>query len=151
MRIPFFVSTQQVSRLIAITHEWEGTPFSPHGALKGAGVDCVNYPALVYQELGFLPDYKFPPYTMDGGAHLAKSAVIEWVEASGKFDLVSGAPQPGDLLLFKVGRNVEHHCGLLIQSNVFTHCLFRRAVCVDAFTGWRRQFTRAYRPMMEEA
>jgi cell wall-associated NlpC family hydrolase len=88
MRKPFFETSAQQACLVAVATDWLGTPFHPHAAVKGVGVDCVWLAAKVYITCGVLERFDPPRYTMDGGAHNQLSQVVAWLENSPAFDRI---------------------------------------------------------------
>ena len=127
---PFFDSADRVARLREVVAGWVGTKFIPQAAIKGAGVDCVHLAAEVLRECGHLRSYEFPSYTMDGGSHLLRSMVLDWLSVHPQFQSVpDGSGQPGDVLIFR--NSIEsrpHHVGVYLGENRFASALFRYGV-----------------------
>jgi len=110
---------------VMAARSWIGTPFVPHAHLKGAGVDCVQLALCYYQEFSLFPLVDLGSYTMDGGRHLERSRVLEWIEESNAFmpvDISKELTRAGDLACFRVGR-IPHHCGILTEMGGFVHAL----------------------------
>jgi cell wall-associated NlpC family hydrolase len=124
VRAAFCATSWDHARLIQVARRWLGTPFVPHACIPQAGVDCVQLVAAIYWETGAIDDRQFPDYTMDGGEHRNSSQVLEWLEASTRFErLMPGASvQTGDLACFRMGR-VPHHVGLVLQPPLFIHAM----------------------------
>lgn len=120
----YFDDADRQARLREVARAWAKTPFHPHAAIRGVGVDCVNLLAAIYTESGALDGWEFPAYTMDGGDHRHTSQVLAWLDAHEKFArLPEDAPLvPGDLLSFRLGR-VPHHVGLYLGERLFIHAL----------------------------
>ena len=120
----FFDSPWKQARLVQVARRWLGTPFIPHACIPGAGVDCVQLVGAIYWETGAIDDPRFPDYTMDGGEHRISSQVLEWLEASTRFERLTpgAAVQTGDLACFRMGR-VPHHVGLVLQPPLFIHAM----------------------------
>jgi cell wall-associated NlpC family hydrolase len=61
---------------------------------------------------------------MDGGEHRNSSQVLEWLEASTRFERLTpgAAVQTGDIACFRMGR-VPHHVGLVLQPPIFIHAM----------------------------
>lgn len=143
--------------LIAVARSWIGTPFDKGQAVRGVGVDCVRLAAEIYLRLGVISEFDPPPYHLDGGNHLDRSQVLEYLQAHGDFHPVPGwwsqrpAEQwdvlPGDLLVMKIGR-VEHHVGVVIDPPRFVHALASHGVIESTFMDptYRSRVTAVYRP-----
>ncbi len=149
---PYFDSPARCARLVQSALEWTGTPFAPHAAVKGAGVDCVWLAARLYIESGFLDKFNPPDYTMDGGLHNELSPVLNWIERSGKFQAIGegrGAMgKIGDLLCFRMGRSV-HHVGVVLTPTTFVHVYRGYSVMqswLDDAT-WLRRLAAIFRPV----
>jgi hypothetical protein len=56
----FFDSVEQRDNLVCIARSWLGTPFHPHAAIRGVGVDCVHLLAEIYRESGLFAGYELP-------------------------------------------------------------------------------------------
>lgn len=146
----YFNTPERIHSLFATCTLWVGTPFHPHGDVCQGGVDCVQLAAKVYIATGVLHSFTPPPYSMDGGRHNDTSAVIEYVQASGRFAEVKDRKRliAGDLLCFTVGR-VVHHVGIYLVEGKFIHAIERygvRSSCVEDPT-WSKRLTVVYRPI----
>jgi cell wall-associated NlpC family hydrolase len=143
----YFDNAAFQERLAHEAEHWRGTPFAPHAAIHGVGVDCVHLCAEIYKACGAIQKFDPPKYTMDGGLHLAQSLVRGWVEQSGRFQKVE-TPTVGDLLCFRIGR-VEHHVGILAWPEMFVHAIRRYGVVTACLQdpAWGKRLTAIYRPM----
>lgn len=151
MMLPAYQDPLMQRRLLSVALSWIGTPFRPHADIKGAGVDCVHLAASIYAESGFVFEFKPPTYTLDGGRHIPLSKMVSWLERSKKFRLVMGQPAAaliGDALLFKMGKGVEHHCGIKITASTFIHAIRRHGVIESnlADATWAARLSLVYRP-----
>ncbi|MCL4179177.1 MAG: C40 family peptidase [Verrucomicrobia bacterium] len=124
MKAALYANSWDQARLIQVARRWLGTPFVPHACIPQAGVDCVQLVAAIYWETGAIDDRQFPDYTMDGGEHRNSSQVLEWLEASTRFERLTpgAAVQSGDIACFRMGR-VPHHVGLILQPPLFIHAM----------------------------
>lgn len=148
----FFNNPARLHQLQTAARGWIGTPFVPHACIAGAGVDCVNLCAQIYQATGFLGAIQFPAYTMDGGKHNVRSQLIEFLEGRNDFVRVpapiTGDVRPGDLLCFTTGRSA-HHTGIMLDLPLFIHSLFSRSVTLGNLRdrSFARRLTAVYRPV----
>lgn len=151
---PFFSSSGRLARLETEAARWVGTPFSPHAAVCGAGVDCVNLAAQLLKSCGHAESFDMPRYAMDGGKHNRTSQLTEYLDSRSDFMNVSALPEfglspvPGDVLCFIIGRS-SHHCGMMLTGKKFIHALFGRKVGIATLAD--RTFSRSlfaiYRPI----
>jgi cell wall-associated NlpC family hydrolase len=145
----YFDDEQQQKRLLFHALKLEGTPFVPHAMIPGAGIDCIGVNAWVYLRTGALKEFRPPKYSIQGGKHLGKSQVLEWLKNSKHFSEVR-EPQIGDTLVFKFRQRVEHHVGLKLYQDKFIHVLENRAVEIASlrdFT-YARTLQAIYRPLV---
>lgn len=156
----FFSTAERIAQLEAEARSWVGTPFAPHAAVKGAGVDCVHLVAAIYQAVGALKDFSPPNYALDEGSHLKASKVFKWFEGRRDFEQVWHRPPvcelpdiatlvlPGDTLCFRFGP-VEHHAGLMLTAGNFLHALPGRVATISNLreSFYRCRITAIYRPM----
>jgi cell wall-associated NlpC family hydrolase len=133
--------------IIWIARSWIGTPFHPHAAIRGAGVDCVRLVAEILAEAGLIQPVRFPNYSMDGGHHLTRSQVEDWLDSSPDFARLDGAaPCTADVHLYRLGR-VGHHVGMITRPPLMINALPNRGVIesrIDDPT-FSKRFVAAYR------
>lgn len=91
--------------VVAEARSWLGTPYHPHGRLKGVGVDCAMLPAEVYHATGLIPRLEVEPYPVDWHLHRDEERYLTKV-----LDHAHEVPcsQPGDLVLYRWGRCFAH-------------------------------------------
>jgi cell wall-associated NlpC family hydrolase len=127
---------------------WQGTPFYPRSRLCQVGVDCCQLAAAVLEEAG-LGRHDLPgEYTVDFGDHAARSPLLAWFRERSEWEPVSDAGdiEPGDVVLFRVGR-VANHCGVALGERQFLHCLRGHGVMVSRLDDptYARRFVCAFR------
>jgi cell wall-associated NlpC family hydrolase len=134
-------------RLAAKAEEWEAArvPYV-HRGMRRTGCDCTGLIIGCLQELGFLRDYKLRRYPRDWNMHAAAGDFIRQ-EIGVIADPVVGAPQRGDIILFRFGKCVAH-AGILVKPGVFCHCTggerrVRRGLLRTA--KWVKRMTAIYR------
>ena len=114
-----------LSKIQAESLEWIGTPFHARACIKQVGVDCVNLVFAIYQAAGVIPGYLTLPshYPMDGGHHLQKSKVLDFLQDVGVFfEVHKPDARPGDILLLNMGR-VIHHVGIVVHEKCMIHAM----------------------------
>lgn len=143
--------------LRASAEAWVRTPFHPHSAIRGVGVDCVRLAAALYREVGVIGEVEFPRYDITEGMHLAESQVIQWLRGRDEFrELPSADPDGficGDLLAFKISRcSVVHHVGVHLGGDpaMFVNSVHRYGVVIRRLddTTWRNALVGAFRPLI---
>ena len=92
-----------------VVHEalsWVGTPYHHRGTLKGVGVDCAQFPRLVYQSCGMLVPFDTGNYPPDWHLHRGEERYLDRVRGFARE--IDIDPQPGDFALFRIGRCYAH-------------------------------------------
>lgn len=122
--------------IIAEAASWIGTPYHHQASLKGVGTDCLGLVRGIWRAVYGPEPAPVPPYgqdTGDGAATLLEGLRQHLREGS-------GAPKPGDLLLFRVRENVPaRHCAILVEPERFVHAVSGRSVSSAAFGPWWRR------------
>jgi|APHig6443717497_1056834.scaffolds.fasta_scaffold08245_3 cell wall-associated NlpC family hydrolase len=95
----------QRAAVIAETYSWENTPYHDRGRIKGVGVDCAMLPAEIYEAVKLIPRVEPEYYPPDWHFHRGGERYISVVE---KYARIVVAPLPGDLALYRFGRNFAH-------------------------------------------
>lgn len=121
----FYDAPEAIRALEAEAASWIGTPFAPHAAVMGAGVDCVRLAAALYLATGALREAPaWPKYRVDSGKHRDRSALLEWLENSPRFRRLEegAAAGAGDLAVYIIGRSV-HHAAVILNPRTLIHVL----------------------------
>lgn len=148
----FFVTPERLALLRAAADKWIGTPFHPHGTLRGpqGGCSCETLVAGVYKDAGFAP----PGLTLPKGSlktgHAIMMANLREGEASRFMRPVDPPQQPGDLLLFRHGR--RGHMGVIVDDARFIHCLLHHGVAFSRLDDavWLQMERQLWRPIEQE-
>lgn len=100
------MTAEQRKRVIAELRTWIGTPYRGHQCVKGAGVDCGQLIYGVYRACGLIPEVDLPrDYSLDATFHQAST---EYVSIVDRFFVPTADPQPGDLVLYRIGKAYGH-------------------------------------------
>lgn len=86
---------------------WLRTPYHHAARVKGAGVDCGQLLALVYEAAGVVGPVVIPEYPRDWHLHNDGEVflgILEQFARPASYDV----PRPGDVLLFRFGRCLSH-------------------------------------------
>ena len=131
---------------------WQGTKWRHMQAVKGEGVDCVQFPVAVAKNLGWVnKDYKTIKYARDWATHNDFSlltreleTLLEAVPLSG--DVISCVDdlRVGDVLALKMERCVGH-LGMYIGNKQIVHVHIRRGVIVEPISLYAKQLHSVWR------
>jgi NlpC/P60 family putative phage cell wall peptidase len=122
------------ARVVAIAHEWIGTPFHHAARLKGVGVDCAQLLLGVFEEAGLLDATAVRAYPPDWFLH---EETPHYLEELARFAVPLGPnelPDVGDFALFRYGRAVSH-AGILVATGehpIMVHAVRGVGVILDA-------------------
>ncbi len=114
--------------VIAEAQTWLGTPYHHRGTLKGVGVDCAQFPMLVYAACGFFPAFDIGDYPPDWHLHRSEERYLARVAA---FAREIADPRPGDFALFRVGRCFAHGA-IVTDWPSIVHAVVNLAVIPDS-------------------
>lgn len=102
-------------KIIGEALSWLNTPYHHEADVKGAGVDCAMLLVRVYHAAGLIPAFDPRPYPADWMLHRDEERYLGWVKQYA--DQVT-APQPGDVVLYKVGRCFAHGAIVLAWPDI---------------------------------
>lgn len=100
---------------------WLKTPYHHQARVKGAGVDCANLPAAVYEEVGLVTHIN-PKYSPQWMLHRDEEQFLEYIEPHAVEFLDEGQLKPGDLILWKFGRTFSHSA-IVVDYPVIVHAV----------------------------
>jgi cell wall-associated NlpC family hydrolase len=111
---------EQAQRLAVVQESlaWLGTPWRHQARVMGAGVDCGQILAAVFEAAGVLPHVDPGDYPRDFMLHADEERFLGTVEAHAQ--RVDGPALPGDIALFRYGR-VLSHAGIVICWPTIVH------------------------------
>lgn len=117
-------------RVVAVARSWLGTPYHPEGRVKGAGCDCLTLLAEVYAEAGVMPRISIPYYPADWHLHRSAERYLQGLQHYAHE--LEGAPQPGDIALWKFGRCYSHGAIVVQWPRIIHACIGRNCSEDDA-------------------
>ena len=131
---------------------WLGTKWRHMQAVKGHGVDCIQFPIAVARNLGWLTDnFKPIKYSRDWAAHNFDSILLTEVIKVAKDlqipkDEIIGNPKllSGDIIMMAMERTVGH-AGLYIGNNEFVHANIRRGVVRESLVVYKDKLHSVWR------
>jgi cell wall-associated NlpC family hydrolase len=102
------VQTEAVARerVISTALSWLGTPYHHHARVKGAGVDCGQFVAAVFEEAGVIPSLVPDDYPHDWHLHRSEERYLGYVSRYARPN--EGPRLPGDIALYQYGRCISH-------------------------------------------
>ena len=105
--------------IVAAARSWLGTPYHHAADIKGVGVDCAMLLVRVFCDLGLVPPFDPRPYVRDWMLHRSEEKFAGFLLARAQ---EVGSPEPGDVVLFRVGRCFAHG-GIVTQTYplIFVH------------------------------
>jgi len=115
-------------QIVDRAREWadKAVPYLHRGHSE-AGVDCSGLLVGIIQSLGYLKDFEMPLYPFDWNLHDCKhNFLLEYLPVyCVKVSILD--MDPGDILLFRFGKQVSH-AGILLndKDGLFVHCYYPR-------------------------
>lgn len=110
--------------VLAEAMSWLGTPYHHKARVKGAGVDCAQILIAVYAACGVIPAFDPGDYPPDWMLHREEERYLGWVQ---RFAVEVEQPQPGDVVLYRVGRCYAHG-GIVVAWPTILHAFRREGV-----------------------
>ena len=112
-----------VDNIITEARSWIGTPYQHQARLKGVGVDCAMMIADICLTLNLITKEQLkmiPPYPATWHVTDDKPILTDLMKEFGCKQINRYDYQPGDVLVFKVGR-VPSHLAILTDQNTMIH------------------------------
>lgn len=122
------MSDKQRQAVIDEAMTWLRTPHHNMARIKGAGVDCGQFPIAVYSTIGLMPDIKPERYAHDFHLHKNQEWYLSIAQAYGRE--FAGPPKKGDFVLYKIGR-VFSHGAIVIEWPRVIHAALGIGVVLD--------------------
>ncbi len=111
---------KQEKKFIRECKSWKNTKWRHSVAVKGSGVDCVQFMIAVAREMGWIDKkFKIAPYPRDWALHQSRSMLMEGLE---KFCVKVNVHflEIGDILVYEQGR-CNSHVAYYIGENKAMH------------------------------
>lgn len=109
--------------VVEIAKSWIGTPYHPHGHVRGAGVDCAWLLIEVYSEAGLIEWFDPGHYPPDWHLHRSEPRYMDWLS---KFARPTSGDRmlPGDIIMYRFGR-APAHAGIITDWPMMVHSYVR--------------------------
>ena len=121
--------TQAATRLavLQIARRWIDTPYRHQASKRGVGTDCLGLIRGIWRSLYGTGEPETPPnYTPDWAEEQGEETLLH---AARRWLFETPAPQPGDVLLFRLKPGVPcKHVGVLASRDTVIHAYWGRAV-----------------------
>ncbi len=105
MTLPPRPSAEARTRVVDAARTWLGTPYHHAADVRGVGVDCAMILVRVFCDLGLVAPFDPRPYTKDWMLHRDEERYLGFLLARAR---QVEQPEPGDVMLFRVGRCYAH-------------------------------------------
>jgi cell wall-associated NlpC family hydrolase len=105
-----------------------GTPYRQLADKLGVGVDCAMLLVRCWVDAGIYEPFDPRPYPPDWFLHKSEERYLGWVANFGPE--ISGPGQPGDIVVFRVGRCFAHS-GIISRPGYIIHAYARVGICVE--------------------
>lgn len=117
--------------VVAQARTWLRTPWHHAARVRGAGVDCGQLLAAVYEAAGVISHLETEPYNHDFMLHNTEEAFLGYVERYAH--RVARPALPGDIALYRWGLVISH-AAIVIEWPMVLHAYVpaRRVVLDDA-------------------
>lgn len=128
--------------VVDIARSWVGTPYRHQASCQGVGTDCLGLLRGVWRVLHGGEPEPVPSYTADWSE--AEREERLWRAAQRNLREVARAPEPGDVVLFRMRAGlVAKHVGIIAQAGAgpsFIHAYQRHGVVESPFSApWQRR------------
>jgi cell wall-associated NlpC family hydrolase len=91
--------------VVAEARTWLGTRFHHEADVKGGGVDCAMLLVRCFVDTGILAPFDPRPYPIHWHLHQTEERYLSWLA---KFAYPTDNPQPGDVVIWRVGNTFSH-------------------------------------------
>lgn len=106
--------SQQRELVIREAISWLNTPFADCQRVRGAGVDCGQFIAAVFEDSGVATNILMGVYGPQWSLHHSEELYLDGLIRNGAHEIAESEARPGDIVVFKQGRAFSH--GALIIS-----------------------------------
>jgi cell wall-associated NlpC family hydrolase len=100
-------SDEQRAKVVEVARTFINTRYHHHGKVKGVGVDCATFLALVFAEAGVIPPVDIENYSNQWHLHHDEPLYENAVVANGG-RIVDAGTGPGDIILYFQGKQFAH-------------------------------------------
>ena len=123
------------SAVVAEAFSWLRTPYNHRGRLKGIGVDCAQFPLLVYSACGVIEPFDTGDYPPDWHLHRSEERYLGPVRRLAR-EIDPADLQAGDFVVYRVGRCFAHGA-IVIGWPRIVHAVVGQCVMLDEATSGR--------------
>lgn len=112
------IEHEQRQSVVAEARRWIGTPYHHRAALLGVGVDCARLLLEAFAGAGLIDYFEPDTYSSDWHLHRGEERYLQTIERYATQINIDESPiqsrmetffaEPGDLLMWQVGRTFSH-------------------------------------------
>jgi cell wall-associated NlpC family hydrolase len=110
--------------VIAEARSWLHTPWRHACNIKGEAVDCAMFLLESFVRPGIFPRFDPRPYPRDWFMHHSEERFIGWILKFGGVEIPVNKAQPGDVIMYKLGRCYAHGA-VLVAPKLVIHSYAR--------------------------
>ena len=114
--------------VVAEAMTWLRTPWMHMARIKGAGVDCAQFPAAVFEAVGMIEPIA-PDYPQQWALHRGEELYVEWVLRFGR-EIERAELKPADLVVWRWGRTFSHGA-IIVEPPTVIHAYRGIGVTLD--------------------
>lgn len=129
--------------IVAEALSWERTPYLPFGRVKGAGVDCAQFPAAVFAACGIIPEIH-PAYSQQWMHHRDEELYLAEIRCHAR-EIPVDEVKPGDLIVWKFGRTFSHSA-IVIEPPLVIHAVIKGGAVIRCNIDEEEDYKAATRP-----
>lgn len=122
---------EQRARIVAEARSWCGVPYREQADIKSkrGGIDCGMHLVRCFVDPGLVPPFDPRPYSNTWFLHQDEEKYLKIIESCGLRE-IEGPPQPGDVVVWKVGR-LYAHGGIVTQWPRAVHAFKKARICLE--------------------
>lgn len=124
--------TEQRAHVVRIARSFLRTPYHHAGQIKGVGVDCATYIAMVFEEAGLIEHVEVPKYGPQWHLHRHVERYRDEVLKRARLVKIEDV-KPADVVLYHWG-HVKAHGGIVTERGwpFIIHAYSRAGFVVEA-------------------
>jgi cell wall-associated NlpC family hydrolase len=142
------MTPEQRTAIVAEAESWLRTPYHSNAAVKGSGADCALMPLAIYRAvIPDLPQLPMPRYVEQWHLHRDEEKYLGYVRALGAIEIPEADVQPGDFVLWHIGRVYSHGAIVTSWPNVIHAVKPRGVLRADSSIDDRLRRTQISKPL----
>jgi cell wall-associated NlpC family hydrolase len=141
--------TDARKKVLETAGTWIGTPFEFGQRCRGAGVDCANFIAAVFEEAGVFKEEDWGFFGRDWHCNTTEEHyMMRLLRHAAKLP-TNASGQPGDIILAKVNSRIFNQSGIVAENGWIIQAYPGRGVCRTKLSdpmwaGWEKAYFDPY-------